>query len=81
LKEHNIIQSMSRKRKYLDNAGIENFFGLLKSELFYLQEFNSIEHFKQELESYIFYYIHKRTKTKLKGLIPVECRIQSSSAA
>ncbi|SFQ45619.1 Transposase InsO and inactivated derivatives [Priestia endophytica DSM 13796] len=81
LKEHNITQSMSRKGNCLDNAVIENFFGLLKSELFYLQEFNSIEHFKQELESYIFYYNHKRIKTKLKGLTPVEYRNQSSLTA
>ncbi|SFQ51493.1 Integrase core domain-containing protein [Priestia endophytica DSM 13796] len=81
LKEHNIIQSMSRKRNCLDHEGIENFFDLLKSELFYLQEFNRIEHLKKELESYIFYYIHKRIKTKLKELTPVECRIQSSLAA
>ncbi|MET3320494.1 UNVERIFIED_ORG: transposase InsO family protein [Peribacillus simplex] len=43
-------QSMSGKGNCLDNAVIENFFGLLKSELLYLQEFESMEHFKQELE-------------------------------
>ncbi|PFZ44508.1 IS3 family transposase [Bacillus wiedmannii] len=77
LKEHNIIQSMSRKGNCLDNAVIENFFGLLKSELLYLQEFESMEHFKRELENYIHYYNHKRIKTKLKGLSPVKYRIQS----
>lgn len=35
LKEHNITQSMSRKGNCLDNAVIENFFGLLKSEILY----------------------------------------------
>ena len=35
---------------------IENFFGLLKSELLYLQEFQSMEHFKQELIAYLDYY-------------------------
>ena len=40
---------MSRKGNCLDNAVIENFFGLLKSELLYLQEFRSMEHFKLEL--------------------------------
>lgn len=34
LKENNIIQSMSRKGNCLDNAVIENFFGILKSEFF-----------------------------------------------
>lgn len=81
LKEHQITQSMSRKGNCLDNAVIENFFGLLKSELLYLQEFESMEHFTLELEKYIYYYNHKRIKTKLKGLSPVEYRIQSLLAA
>ena len=41
LREKGIRQSMSRKGNCLDNAVIENFFGLLKSELLYLQEFQS----------------------------------------
>jgi len=45
LKEKGIRQSMSRKGNCLDNAVIENFFGLLKSELLYLQKFDSTEHF------------------------------------
>lgn len=69
------------KGNCLDNAVIENFFGLLKSELLYLQEFENIEQFKQELEAYILYYNHLRIKEKLKGLTPVQYRIQSSLAA
>ena len=67
LEENHIVQSMSRKGNCLDNAVIENFFGLLKSELLYLQEFESMDHFKEELENYIHYYNHKRIKAKLKG--------------
>lgn len=81
LKAHGITQSMSRKGNCLDNAVIENFFGLLKSELLYLQEFESMAHFKQELEQYIDYYNHKRIKTKLKGLSPVQYRTQTIEAA
>ena len=81
LKAHGITQSMSRKGNCLDNAVIENFFGLLKSELLYLQEFESMAHFKQELEQYIDYYNHKRIKTKLKGLSPVQYRTQTLEAA
>ncbi|MCC2327364.1 IS3 family transposase [Bacillus wiedmannii] len=77
LKAHNITQSMSRKGNCLDNAVIENFFGLLKSELLYLKDFESMEHFKIELENYIHYYNHKRIKIKLKGLPPVKYRVQS----
>ncbi|RFB50953.1 IS3 family transposase, partial [Bacillus thuringiensis] len=72
---------MSRKGNCLDNAVMENFFGLLKSELLYLKEFESMEQFKQELETYIHYYNHKRIKIKLKGLSPVQYRVQSLVAA
>ena len=65
---------MSRKGNCLDNAVIENFFGLLKSELLYLQEYESMAHFEQELKDYIHYY--KRMKEKLKDLSPVEYRTQ-----
>lgn len=72
---------MSRKGNCLDNAVIESFFGILKSELLYLKEFESIDHLKQELEQYIDYYNHKRIKAKLKGMSPVQYRIHTLSAA
>ncbi|MFB7638253.1 IS3 family transposase [Peribacillus butanolivorans] len=81
LKRHNITQSMSRKGNCLDNAVIENFFGLLKSELLYLQEFESMEHFKQELAEYIHYYNHQRIKVKLKGMSPVDYRVHALKTA
>ncbi|MBU8917670.1 IS3 family transposase [Bacillus sp. FJAT-29953] len=81
LKERGITQSMSRKGNCLDNAVMENFFGLLKSELLYLKEFEDMEHFKQELENYIHYYNHRRIKAKLKGLSPVQYRTQAQVAA
>ncbi len=81
LKEQGIVQSMSRKGNCLDNAVIENFFGLLKSELLYLKEFENMEHFKIELEKYIHYYNHKRIKAKLKGMSPVQYRTHAQVAA
>lgn len=65
-----IQQSMSRKGNCLDNVVIENFFGLLKSELLYLQTFESMEHFVKELMGYLDYYNNRRIKAKLKGLPP-----------
>ena len=79
--EKGIRQSMSRKGNCLDNAVIENFFGLLKSELLYLQEFQSMEHFKQELIDYLDYYNNRRIKAKLKGLPPAIHRQQTLSVA
>lgn len=81
LKANGIRQSMSRKGNCLDNAVIENFFGLLKSELLYLQEFDSMQHFKNELIDYLDYYSNRRTKAKLKGLPPALHRQQALSAA
>ena len=81
LREKGVRQSMSRKGNCLDNAVIENFFGLLKSELLYLQEFRSMEHFKLELIEYLDYYNNRRIKAKLKGLPPAIHRQQALSAA
>ena len=55
LKNKGIQQCMSRKENCLDNTVIENFFGLLKSQLLYLQKFKSIEDFKHELIDYLHY--------------------------
>ena len=52
---------MSRKGNCLDNAVMENFFGLLKSELLYLQKFESVDHFRKELEEYINYDLLVKT--------------------
>lgn len=78
LQQKGIRQSMSRKGNCLDNSVMENFFGLLKSELLYLREFHSMEEFRIELERYIDYYNNKRIKCKLKGLSPVQYRLRSS---
>ena len=81
LRRKGIRQSMSHKGNCLDNAVMENFFGLLKSELFYLQEFRSLDHFKQELVDYLDYYNNRRIKAKLKGLPPALHRQQALSVA
>ncbi len=81
LSKKGVRQSMSRKGNCLDNAVIENFFGLLKSELLYLQDFQSMEHFKRELIEYLDYYNNRRIKAKLKGLPPAIHRQQALSAA
>ena len=72
---------MSRKGNCLDNSVMENFFGILKTELLYLQEFESMEHFKAELIAYLDYYNNRRIKAKLKGLPPAIHRQQALLAA
>ena len=79
LEEKNIIQSMSRKGNSLDNGLMENFFEIIKTEMFYGQEKNyrDIEELKLAIEEYIDYYNNKRIKVKLKGLTPASYRNQS----
>lgn len=72
---------MSRRGNCLDNAVMENFVGLLKSELFYLQKFQSMEYFKKNRVEYLDYYNNRRIKKKLKGLPPALHRQQAPSAA
>jgi putative transposase len=81
LQENGIEQSMSRKGNCLDNAVMENFFGHLKAELYYLQRFESVEQLSEEIETYIDYYNNRRIKQKLKGLSPVEYRTQALMVA
>ena len=77
LRQHQLRQSMSRKGNCLDNAVMENFFGIVKSECFYLKKFESVDQLEEALHEYIRYYNHDRIKQKLKGLSPVQYRIQS----
>jgi putative transposase len=80
LREHGLVQSMSRKGNCLDNAAIESFFAVLKSECFYLNKFASVDALQVELTRYIHYYNHDRIKLKLKGLSPVQYRTQPFAA-
>ncbi len=78
LQDHKIIQSMSRKGNCLDNAMMENFFGIMKSELLYPNIFNNMDHFKRELRKYIEYYNNDRIKLRLKGMSPVQYRTHNA---
>jgi len=76
LEQRQVAQSMSRKGNCLDNAAMESFFGVLKSEYYYLNKFKSVKELDEGLATYIRYYNHDRIKMKLKGLSPVQYRNQ-----
>jgi transposase InsO family protein len=78
LKEKGVVQSMSRKGNCLDNAAMESFFAVLKTEYFHLNKFTCAEQLREGLAKYIHYYNHDRMKMKLKGLSPMEYRTQLS---
>lgn len=74
LKNERIFQSMSRKGTCLDISVMENFFGLLKQEIYYGYTYHSFEELKGAIENYIDYYNNRRIKEKLGWMSPVEYR-------
>lgn len=80
LQENGVIQSMSRKGNCHDNASMESFFAVLKTEYFHLNTFSSVEQLQAGLTVYIRYYNHDRIKAKLKGLSPVAYRTHLQAA-
>ena len=79
LKKQGIIQSMSRKGNCLDNSPMENFFGIMKREMFYGHEyeFKTLDELRIAMKEYIKYYNTQRITVKLKGLTPIQYRNQS----
>ena len=75
-KEHGIIRSMSKKGCSPDNSACEGFFGRLKNEFFYGQDWKgvSIKKFIQELDDYMRYYRDKRIKESLGWKSPAQYR-------
>ena len=74
LKDNKIFQSMSRKGNCYDNAPIENFFGLMKQEMYYGRVYTSYKELEAEIIKYIKYYNEERIKEKLNWKSPVEYR-------
>ena len=69
LKRHKVFQSMSRKGNCLDNSLMENYFGLLKQEMYYGEDRVSYATLKK-IDEYIYFYNNDRIKEKLSGLSP-----------
>lgn len=80
LKENKIFQSMSRKGNCYDNSVMENFFGILKQEMYYGITYYSFEELKEAIEKYIKYYNEKRIKEKLGWMSPVQYRLNTLAA-
>ncbi|ENM5762439.1 IS3 family transposase [Vibrio mimicus] len=81
LNDNGLAQSMSRKGNCLDNAVAENFFALLKTEMYHNRRFEDADDLMEQIKEYIEYYNTKRIKVKLKGLTPIGYRNQALKAA
>lgn len=75
--DYDITPSMSRRGNCLDNACIENFFGMLKTEWIQRRRFASLQEAREAVEQYIHYYNYERCHLKTK-LTPYQRRRQSA---
>ena len=73
LSGHQLRCSMSRKGECLDNAVAESFFGLLKNELVYHEDYKTRAQARQNIFEYIeIFYNPKRRHAFLNYMTPVE---------
>lgn len=69
-----MTQSMSRVGCCIDNGPMEGFWGILKSEMYYLHKFDDYDSLKKAIEEYIDYYNTRRYQKRLKCMTPMEYR-------
>lgn len=72
LDDCNMMQSMSRVGRCIDNSPMEGFWGTLKSEMYYLHKFNDYESLIIAIKNYIEFYNNKRYQKKLNCMTPNE---------
>lgn len=72
LMEAKMRQSMSRVGRCIDNGPMEGFWGILKSEMYYLRKFTSQDELTIAIENYIYFYNTKRFQKKLHCMTPTE---------
>lgn len=68
----NMRQSMSRVGRCIDNGPMEGFWGILKSEMYYLRKFTSRDDLISAIERYLNFYNNKRYQQRLKCMTPME---------
>ena len=81
LAQHSMVQSMSRKANCWDNAPMESFFAVLKTECFYRAGELTVDELMKQIDDYMDYYNRERCSLKLKKLSPVAYRTQLAQSA
>ena len=69
-----MTQSISRVSRCIDNGPMEAFWGMLKTEKYYLKAFPSYEELKQAVIDYIGHYNGSRYQKLLYYMTPLEYR-------
>lgn len=74
LSEHGIVHSVSRVGHCIDNAPMESFWGIMKTEMFYPQKFESLSELSDAIDRYMKHYNEERCQARLEYQTPSEVR-------
>ena len=68
--KHQMTQSMSRVGRCIDNGPMENFWGIIKEEMYRLKTYETFEELEADIQTYIQFYNTKRVTLKMGLNIP-----------
>lgn len=77
LQKQGMTQSMSRVGHCIDNGPIENFWSIVKSEMYYLNTFTDEASLRKAIAEYMTFYNTKRIQERFKGKTPAEVRTEA----
>lgn len=72
LNKAKMTRSMSRVGKCIDNGPMEGFWGIIKTEMYHLNKFDTYEELEKAVETFIHYYNYDRYQEKLNCMTPME---------
>ena len=77
LREQGMTQSMSRVGHCIDNGPTENFWGIVKSEMYYRNTFTDEQSLRKAVAEYMAFYSTERIQERFKGKTPAEVRTEA----
>ena len=80
LSQQAMEQSMSRVGHCIDNCPTEGFWGILKSEMYYLSKFSSEAELRAAIDKYIHFYNYERFQERFGTRTPIEVRSAALAA-
>lgn len=77
LRKQGMTQSMSRVGHCIDNCPTENFWGIVKSEMYYRNTFTDEQSLREAIAEYMTFYSTERIQERFKGKTPAEVRAEA----
>lgn len=80
LKNQHMVQSMSRVGHCIDNGPTENFWGIVKSEMYYPKTFRDEASLREAIAQYMTFYTTERIQARFDGKTPAQVREEALAA-